>query len=1816
MVDITRLSIKTVLARLSKLAGLVSVATLFGMGSANAFDVSVVDENGVAVTGFRWMLEEDPTFQVDPGVQTQTSLALGFHTSYAPVKQSGECDTASCTITPADLAKVYTINVLPFAGYNMGAAQVKPGIPSVAVAVTTDPLPTAQIRVEIFHDIAPINGAIDAPIENNPAGDPDFDPTQFTIVLEDAGGRYGQTGGQILQDVYGNPLGTTYNADGTVAVLGSGVMRPDANGIYTIKNIPPAKYGIFVIPPAGAGWVQTSTIEGTAIQDAWVKANEPPLFTEFGPPGPHVFIGFVKAMDNISAIPGGAPLTGTIVGNHLSRPPVVEFNPASPIEDCWVGLTEGAVGGNAVYIAPCNAGNFNIPSVPPGTYQLSVWNVALTTVIAQYTVTNVDPIWGTAVPVDLGNVMVFNWFAGQHNMVFSDYNQNGFRDPGEPGIPEQTVNIRFRNGTTYQFMPTDLSGTAPLEEVFPFFHWMVAEVDFARYKATGVTYAVDAGGPIPADNGWITPSLGKLNPQLQASANPRTGNNKSVTMEGQVLTMGVQAFLGTTNIFEWGKAPYGPPDIDNPPYGNFPGPEDVDHGPADSGRLNFFDHGNGGISGLVTYSVTRAEDDPRYAATEEWEPGIPRVQLALYRDLTGDGVIDDLNGDGVVTPPDVDRYPLGNFPGPEDVDNGTVGTFDYGDAIQVAYTDSWDDSLPTGCIPDSLATPFTAHPGTPLAYAPDCYDGLRNFNQIRPGVFDGGYAFASRMEVDPTDGLLKEVEGLPSGYYIVESDIPPGYEVIKEEDKNVDFGVAYKPNPLLLPPVCVGDPHIVPPYLSFQTSRVHTDLAGNPAALPGIAAADLIAPYFAGQTRPLCNRKEIALTAGLNGAVEFHLFTDVPITANAVGGILNDLANEFNPATPNFGEKAAPSWLPVVFRDWTGKEILRVYSDEYGKFNARLPSTFSVNLPYATGVSPNMLTSCMNDSAPIVNTAYNPADPMSQPFIIDQHYNPQYSTFCYTLMYMPGSTTYLDTPVVPVAAFAGQGPFPVDCELPTATPGIYSVSSVDGGPFISDAVGGNRVLTIQSMGSAVPVPDPDAPVAGTTILRDYSFGAARGTVKIGNRTLVVNSWTADSITATVPAGVPAGQLMVTTAAGKTTEVGIHVSIFDPTAVGAPAIHHVIPTAVTNATPIQDAIDAAAPGDLILLAPGIYPELVIMHKPVQLQGSGANATTINASNAIGNRLVTWRAKLDLLGAQNAYSLLPGEALPIMTLEEGAGISVVANVGEFAGVASRIDGLAINSATQGGGILVNGYVNGLKISNNKISGNQGNFGGGIRVGDPDLTFTNAGTLFNTDAQNYNISIHHNKVVQNGGSNSAGGGISLYSGANNYSVTNNWICGNFSQGNGAGIGHLGFSNNGTIARNKIIFNQSFNQGINVHGGGIALMGKANPNVGGVPEGSGAVTVEGNLIQGNQSGAGHGGGIFTDLVMMSPISIVDNIIVNNVAGYAGGGIALSNTGSIVIDHNTIANNDSTASVGAAADPANLSTTLDQPGAGISSFAHTETIAGQAFSAPELVNNIIWHNRMFHMEIGTALPQTLTLVPNIGAGALPVYSDLAVHGALGQLNPMSSVLTDITGYDASNMAADPKFLLGYQNGSVGSVANQGEPAALTAANVAGAFDEGGNFIDLKYGPVSLGLSNYHLDGNPAAPSPAIDAGSALANPLLTKDYDGNNRPTNLVADIGADEVVADTDGDGVYDDLDNCVLIANAHQFDANDDGYGNICDADLNGDRIVNLGDYGLFRLRLGSTTLLDADFNNDGNINLGDYGIFRTKLGAAPGPSALAP
>ena len=257
--------------------------------SALGFTLNVVDSNNDPIAvGYRWLLEEDTTNLVRPGVPSTTSISVSIGTSYSiPIATGTDLDVArldnAAILNPA---KRYVLTVLPDQppdgpSFAMSAAKLAAGQKSATVKLLSHPVPTAQISVLVFHDNAFINGAPDIPAEPGLPG--------FKILLFDQVGQMGQ-------DAFANPLGTTYlltcDANGlnpgtgtsycvepdgsfTIVALGNGIFTDDT-GNAIIKNLYPGKYGVRAVPTDNQLWVQTSTIEGTPGIDTWVTANEPP----------------------------------------------------------------------------------------------------------------------------------------------------------------------------------------------------------------------------------------------------------------------------------------------------------------------------------------------------------------------------------------------------------------------------------------------------------------------------------------------------------------------------------------------------------------------------------------------------------------------------------------------------------------------------------------------------------------------------------------------------------------------------------------------------------------------------------------------------------------------------------------------------------------------------------------------------------------------------------------------------------------------------------------------------------------------------------------------------------------------------------------------------------------------------------------------------------------------------------------------------------------------------------------------------------------------------------------------------------------------------------------------------------------------------------------------------------------------------------------------------------------------------------------------------------------------------------------------------
>jgi hypothetical protein len=99
---------------------------------------------------------------------------------------------------------------------------------------------------------------------------------------------------------------------------------------------------------------------------------------------------------------------------------------------------------------------------------------------------------------------------------------------------------------------------------------------------------------------------------------------------------------------------------------------------------------------------------------------------------------------------------------------------------------------------------------------------------------------------------------------------------------------------------------------------------------------------------------------------------------------------------------------------------------------------------------------------------------------------------------------------------------------------------------------------------------------------------------------------------------------------------------------------------------------------------------------------------------------------------------------------------------------------------------------------------------------------------------------------------------------------------------------------------------------------------------------------------------------------------------------------------------------------------------------------------------------------------------------------------------------------------------------------------------------------------------------------------------------------------------VGDVDGDGVADDIDNCVDDSNADQNDHDGDGYGTRCDPDFNNDMVVDAVDSKFFlecftqTFASGPLPCEHADFDGDGYILAGEFNVLIQAIGGPPGPA----
>jgi hypothetical protein len=1643
---------------------------------------------GDAVTDYRWLIAAADVGNPHDSMANCLPSRAGGRADFAsacqwpsvretpgsvPVVAQGDTTTLNDTTALPDLPPGRYLISVTADGYKIDGAHftVDGGAQRVTVEMQPLPLPLGTARIRVFNDAVPVDGTYELGAEPGLAG--------FTAHLADVLG-------EVTTDYYGNPLCTSYVhsapdathplgqivfADGKPQIAPNSLGRcvSDNAGDIVIPNLGPDRYAASVVPPTGQTWAQTTTLEGAHDWDIWVQEGDTGFDTEQTVGGelvPYVDFGFVspKALPAgpTGEIKGVAVQIDTYIGGTGGIPVpetgVAGANVRGPVDRPYVALS--ALGNNdqLAYMARAGSdGKFDIKNVPDGDYQLTLWDYPQELILDSFSVTV-----NNGQTVDVGQKGLAGWHTAVHGSVFVDANANGRRDPGESGVPQFAVAVKERDNSVMDqgtnMVTTDAQGHYTINEVYPLSKFLVLEAFNTRYKTTGITYKAD-------------------------------NDPQSTTMLGAAVDLSFLPIIGLRGQVDWGVQPYA-------------GAE------------------NGGIAGTVTYDTTRNELDPRYSVTETYQPGVPDVPVHLYavqRDADGTPVV---NADGSLAR------------GPELADTYT--------------SETW--ARPTGCVPrDHSGTVLTDQQvvGLPGVDPQSCVEAPLQGFQARPSdanpdnfgqTVNGNYAFAtSKLNLYPPDDQDNPAPDhqLPlyanladAGYpdqaltpddYLVSVESPDNpvgggamYQVTREEDVNVFDGDGYLPQENFPPSPAQSDEQPNPAQPQPDPGAPPSQGAGIVAPCAGAnhlvhvtnqAFVDGGGSPFEGQQRPLCDQKLVTVRGAQATAPNFSLFTQVPLPTHFWGLTINDLGLAYDKRSVEFGEAEGLPNVPMGIYDWTGRLVDSVDTDFNGFYEAIEPSTSTYNCPLPAGPCPGMYRFVGNDPG--------------QPGHPNPNYNRRYRTIATNFQAWPGLYTVTDTAPTQVATVAtapgSTQVNPVNCTPPATVPQLFAVSR----PFVA-RTDANRALTINGTG----------------------FGATRGTGQVSltrpNGTvanLPVTSWSDTAVAVQVPATLIAGpvSLALRTGGGQTTVNGLTVHLLGP--IYNPRVLQVNPPAPgapgTTFTTVQAALETAAQGtgaQLVAVWPGplaqdnprgAYFENLVVHSTVLLQGVGPggfrgdgsyvrgsviDGLGFNPGNANGAAWFALVGGLQYQGPVNVPDsatvtvLAPpggntGSAIDGFSITGGAQADFPVNLNAVNGGVHTPAGAPGAAVTQGGGVYVHASVNSLAVTNNVIAGNSGSYGGGVRVGTP----------YNTTIRNRGLTVSHNQINDNGGTNLAGG-VGLFDGTENYSIDHNDLCGNFSAEYGGGISHYGRSDNGDIANNRLWFNQSYDEA-----GGIMIAGELSANLAQPSAGSGPLSVHENLIQDNLSND-DGGGIRLLQAGNFPITIENNLITDNISTHEGGGLALDDATNVRLVNNTVMKNITTAtaitSTGAPA-PAGLATTLNS-----AQLQATLPANASRYSNPLLFNNVFYDNRAgnwngeFVSGVGS---------PQAPAGDPVRRWELGSVDAGVTLTPTNSVLAQydpgVTPSATNRVGQDPRVMAAFDV-SVTILTSRTFPTFRSAVIVA------------KNVPPQL-QGDYHLLGPVSPASNAGAFGRSYAGALVLAprtDYDGTLRSL-LFPDIGADEI-------------------------------------------------------------------------------------------------
>jgi Bacterial Ig domain len=849
-------------------------------------------------------------------------------------------------------------------------------------------------------------------------------------------------------------------------------------------------------------------------------------------------------------------ITGHVHGNHMSRTPderTYDTGSYAPFQfsNCYVSL--GIPDEQDFAFVKCDAdGNFTMTGLPPGTYKIAVfdqWNdIMLDGLISAVTlaggtqdVTLTATQWRT-------NLYTRTYLDTNNNGI-PDRDADG--NDLEAGLALVPINIRYRDGSKGFANSTDLNGYATYNEVFPFMNWLVVEPDQTRFKPTGQHVVYDSGGPDDCSpdaqkaygaDGHCT---GSNTSAFLAGTVESNSLPVALRVPGAVYCVDADCTASGESILNgayWKGSDTSPTAAKTTGLssGRIDPPWKTEawqgllgqHSFIDFGMKPFAAHENGGIQGMVVYASTRPFDDPTLDVQLTWEPMVPNVKINLYKESTSaDGSTTTLVLVDSTYTSSWDAWAQGFRTASDGKSLLQVsGVNADGSAFQNAYVPNMNcpGQDPTSGFFATLQgskmwldTADSTGNKKPLAYNSQfkCFDGWSMLNQIQPGPYDGKYQFPSIVALDPVTGkpagsgalnglattqlkgtncnvcLVNPDDGtpmLPAGKYVVEVVPPTGYEIVKEEDKNILMGDIYIApvtqqfaglgNVYILPDQAAINAYynannplnsttnlgVVNPREDFATNDQMWPCAGQVRIVPDTMSlfpqVGQTAP-FAGASRPLCDRKEVTLSDQMTVSARFYVFTKNHIAGHFVGGMTNDMASEFDPFSPQFGEKFGVPNLPIRMRDFVGDEVTRVYGDQWGAYNGLYFSSWEVNPPNPTGYAPQMSVACMNDPGPIADPSGAKNSDGTPVMITDPAYNPAYSNFCYETPFMPGFTAYMDTPVVPVQAFADHYNLP-DAEYPDGTPVIKRADfqAAKFGPWSAGSAGVGTI-TVNNAGS-------------------------------------------------------------------------------------------------------------------------------------------------------------------------------------------------------------------------------------------------------------------------------------------------------------------------------------------------------------------------------------------------------------------------------------------------------------------------------------------------------------------------------------------------------------------------------------------------------------------------------------------------------------------------------------------------------------------------------------------------------------------------------